>query len=163
MLLLGLALVGLMVGWWETRLPAAPAPPPDPYQELTFKSLGGFPYEPGKSGPLPDRVTRFNGKKVEMTGFMVPVDMDEHGVASFVLVKDQMMCCYGVAPALNEWIFVSVLKRVPVSMDRPVSVFGTLDVGEDVEDGEVLSLYRLHADRVDVPQDVEPTPLAPGR
>lgn len=153
-LLIGVALVAgnpRMVFKAPPRLAPAPAATGSAYEKVGFQALGGFKYEPKKS-QLPESVTRYHGKKVSIDGFMVPVDMDKDGVSSFVLVKDQMMCCYGATPALNEWVFVSLAKRAPVAMDQPITVYGDLQVGEDVQDGEVISLYRMSGERIELPQ-----------
>ncbi|MCE7872817.1 DUF3299 domain-containing protein [bacterium CPR1] len=153
-LLIGVALVAgnpRMVFKAPPRLTPSPSSSGSAYEKVGFQALGGFSYEPKKSR-LPESVTRYNGKKVSIDGFMVPVDMDKDGVSSFVLVKDQMMCCYGATPALNEWVYVSLEKRAPVAMDQPITVYGDLQVGEDVQDGEVISLYRMSGERIELPQ-----------
>jgi len=40
---------------------------------------------------------------VAVTGFMLPTKMDKGLVTEFLLVKESMMCCYGVMPKINEW------------------------------------------------------------
>ncbi|MBK7689263.1 MAG: hypothetical protein IPJ35_09825 [Elusimicrobia bacterium] len=39
---------------------------------------------------------------------MMPIDIDEHGVRSFAFVKDQGSCCFGQAPLINHWVYVTL-------------------------------------------------------
>ena len=97
---------------------------------------------------IPERVREFNDKKVAVTGFMLPVKMDAGLVTEFLLVKDPMMCCYGVMPKVNEWIVVKMTgKGVPPLMDVPITFEGTLSVGQLYEGGYLTGLYLLKGER----------------
>ena len=47
---------------------------------------------------IPDTVKQLNKKKVAITGFMLPIDVDKGKVKRFLLLKSTMSCCFGVAP-----------------------------------------------------------------
>lgn len=97
---------------------------------------------------IPERVKALNEKKVRVTGFMLPVKMQEGLVTEFLLVKDPMMCCYGVMPKLNEWVVVKMTaKGVPPLMDVPIVFEGRLKVGEIYDNGYLTGLYLLEAER----------------
>jgi len=83
---------------------------------------------------------------------MMPVEMDGENVATFVLVRNQALCCFGRTPAMNEWVMVRFPagRSVAMNMDQPVSVMGSFEVGEQIEEGSVISLYSIVADRVEI-------------
>jgi hypothetical protein len=110
------------------------------------------PEDPAKAAvadaQIPAKVREFNDKKVAVTGFMLPVKMDGGLVTEFLLVKDPMMCCYGVMPKVNEWVVVKMVgKGVPPLMDVPITFEGTLSVGQLYEGGYLTGLYLLKGDR----------------
>jgi len=103
---------------------------------------------PAAEKQIPDRVREFNDKKVAVTGFMLPVKMDGGLVTEFLLVKDPMMCCYGVMPRVNEWVVVKMVgKGVPPLMDVPITFEGQLQVGQIYEGGYLTGLYLLKGEK----------------
>ena len=128
------------------------------YRSTTWSELGSFAYQPSvtprmkspaKPVVLPEHVRGLAGHDLKLTGYMMPVEVDEDRVKTFVLVKDQQLCCFGRMPAMNEWIFVTTAGGpVALNMDEPIEVEGRFEVGEDIQEGAVMSLYRMAADRV---------------
>ena len=121
-----------------------------------FDKLASFefiaPEDPAKAAAaeaqIPERIRDFNDKKVAVTGFMLPVKMDKGLVTEFLLVKDAMMCCYGVMPKVNEWVVVKMVgKGVPPLMDVPITFEGRLQVGQLYEGGYLTGLYLLKGER----------------
>jgi hypothetical protein len=97
---------------------------------------------------IPDKVKAFDSKQVAVTGFMLPVKMEAGLVTEFLLVKDPMMCCYGVMPKVNEWVVVKMVGRgVPPLMDVPITFAGKLKVGQIYEGGYLTGLYLLKGER----------------
>jgi hypothetical protein len=145
------------------------------YNKVSFKALGGFTYEvpdpevvralpaPQKvpHEQVPEALKALDGSPVLVAGFMVPIDLDAEGnVRSFALTQDQMFCCYGVPPKMNQWVMVQMAEghTTEYKNNVPVAVFGTLSIGEEIDDGYVLSLYRMNSDKViDVRDLVEQT------
>jgi hypothetical protein len=142
------------------------------YQNLTLSDLGAFPYDTPQSYDqpidawvasekrkfrtarkpvIPAWIRKLDGAKVSVAGFMVPFDVQENGVTSFILVKNIMICCYGLVPKVNENIMCEVAKgqKEKFYINIPIKVFGTLSVGEVKDDGYVLSLYRLAVERIE--------------
>ncbi len=105
-----------------------------------------------KKPGIPDSVLSLNGTKVAIPGFMIPMDQDEGGdkCTYFILARNQMTCCFGVAPGLNEWVSVRMEKgkTADLEMDRPVVVVGTLEVGEVYSPDSGWSFYRMKAEKV---------------
>lgn len=107
-----------------------------------------------KTDRIPEKIWELEGKKVTMQGFMLPYEVVEGKIKSFVLVKNQMACCYGVMPMMNEWLYVTMAdgKNTDFFPDIPIIVTGKFQVGEDVQEGTVVSIYRM--------QGMEVTPTA---
>lgn len=145
---------------------------PDPAEEelkgfvkVGFDLLAGYNFELGQEwvdgtgdpeqasararALIPPTVGELHQKKVAVRGFLLPLRMDEGLAIEFLLVKDQNLCCYGVLPKINEWINVTVSgKGVKPVLDQPLTVCGTLEVGDWRENGFLVSLYRLKAEKV---------------
>ncbi|MCX6945716.1 MAG: hypothetical protein WCL24_11000 [Verrucomicrobiota bacterium] len=148
--------------------PAVPAETPEPeveagYLRLGFDRLGAYKfvapaYDPAadaKAPPasgeeqIPAGVKGWSGRKAIVTGFMLPVKMDGGLVTEFLLVKDPMMCCYGVVPNMNEWVVVRMGSGgVRPLMDVPISFYGTLKVGPMFENGYLTGIYLLEGERM---------------
>ena len=154
-LLLGCAAYGLGV--------AAEKPSLDGYEIVGFDRLASYTFTPPEADPaaapastppsganqIPDRIKALDQQKVAVTGFMLPVKMDGGLVKEFLLVKDPMMCCYGVMPKLNEWVVVKMLgKGVKPLMDIPITFEGKLKVGEMYENGYLTGVYLLEGDKM---------------
>jgi hypothetical protein len=113
------------------------------------------PVEPAPPRPpskVPENVRAFDGVRVEITGFMNPIEFDGDGVKSFALTAIPGGCCYGAIPRLNEWVVVQMPgeERAEYAYYDPVTLFGVLSVGELYEDSTVLSLYRMTPDKIDI-------------
>ena len=128
--------------------------------KVTFAALGSFPYEipdrdvilqsdePWKApvDQIPDEIKALDRAKVVLVGFMVPIDVDRRGrIKSFALTMNQQFCCFGVPPAMNEWVMVEMAEGETAEYvsDLPIAVFGEFKVGEEIEDGYIMSVYRM--------------------
>ncbi|HEX4343077.1 MAG TPA: DUF3299 domain-containing protein [Verrucomicrobiae bacterium] len=117
--------------------PPAPEPSADPATP------------PLRAAKLPDVIRALNDKSVAVTGFMLPTHTDDGRATDFLLLRNQSACCYGVLPKINEWVVVRTSgKGVKAVMDVPVTVLGTLHVGELVENGQLSGIYELDCDRL---------------
>ncbi len=92
---------------------------------------------------IPGVIKEYGGRQVQITGFMLPVKMDGQLVSEFLLLRDQMMCCYGVTPRLNDWIVVRVQKPVRYTPDVPVAFRGKFQVKAMQEQGFITGIYLL--------------------
>ncbi len=103
---------------------------------------------PAAEAQIPAKVRELDAREVTVTGFMLPVKMDGGLVTEFLLVKDPMMCCYGVMPKVNEWVVVKMIgKGVPPLMDVPITFQGQLKVGQIYEGGYLTGLYLLKGEK----------------
>jgi len=134
----------------------------DGYVKAGFEQLSTFkitppPFDPnakpGSDGPslgsqIPDAIRGLDGHKAVVTGFMLPIKMEGGLVTEFLLMRSQMMCCYGVMPQVNEWVLVRMAKGVHQLMDVPVSFGGQLHVKELYENGFLTAIYELDGEKM---------------
>ncbi|MDH3590943.1 MAG: DUF3299 domain-containing protein [Planctomycetota bacterium] len=150
--------LGTAAGFERERTPPELGPGPERLVDrrwlpIDFARLGG--YDGGNAMPgavtIPERLRKLSGREVVIRGYVIPIKVDpQNRTREFVLVKDQMACCFGVVPKMNEWIHVTMKpgKLATVKLDTPVAVCGTLEVGELVTEGVVMSLYRVKGESV---------------
>lgn len=130
------------------------------YQSLDISDLADFDYYtplPGEKpdakllaeNKIPEEIKNLNGRRVSITGFVMPVDVDKEGnVREFALNGNYDMCFYGGPSQINQWVHVKMKDGAKARFSHsPTTVSGTLEVGELVEDGQVISLYRLTGDK----------------
>ena len=140
-------------GAGATPAPAGPPEMVDGYLKVGFDRLGSFPFLGSNStapaaaaeARIPADIKKFDGRKVIVTGFMLPIKMsgDDEYTTEFLLLKSQLLCCYGIAPQANEWVLVERPKGVKPLMDVPISFRGTLHVGAMFENGYLTGIYSL--------------------
>jgi hypothetical protein len=133
---------------------AAEAPDPvvkEGFTPLTFATLSDFVYQTDMNGrltpesSLPEEIAKLDNTAVAVSGFVMPIEFKGDKVSSMILVRNQLLCCFGEEPSLNEWMFVNIDPPVEATMDVPVTLFGTLYASPDREGDQVLSLYRMQA------------------
>lgn len=101
---------------------------------------------------VPPVIRSLDGQRVRIAGFMLPTHVDNGKVTDFLLLRSQLTCCYGIQPAPNEWVVVTVPgKGVPQKMDVPLTIYGVLHVGPMFEEHAFTGLYRLECEKVVAP------------
>jgi hypothetical protein len=140
------------------------------YVSVSFSQLSGFPFRvpDDLANPsadlaeanrnvreqIPDGVWKLNEKDIALTGFMLPVRLKDGLATDFMLLPNQLSCCYGVKPRLNEWVIVHTAgKGVKAVMDTLVTAQGTLHVGAQRENGSLLGIYRIDLDQLKTPNN----------
>jgi hypothetical protein len=148
-----LALLGVVAGTMTFLLLASRAggipelPSSGRYTTLPFDDLRNWTYIPGKTS-IPESVMAFDGKPVQMAGFMMPLTQAKE-VTEFLLVPYLWGCCFGAPPAPNHMVLVDMaVGKTTEFLNVPVIVRGTFHAGEIRRDGALISLYRLDADEV---------------
>jgi len=154
-------LAGLVLGM-AVALRAADAPKAGDYATVGFDRLASYTFTPpdydatvpnakppSGADQIPAQIKALDQQKVAVTGYMLPTKMDKGLVVEFLLVKDPMMCCYGVMPKINEWVVVKMVGGgVKPLMDIPITFDGKLRVGEMYENGYLTGVYLLEGDRM---------------
>jgi len=140
---------------------AIPSPPVEGgYLKISFYWLSFFDYvrpladaPPGPDGKpptgeeqIPAAIKRWSGAKAEVTGYMVPTEFRDGKTTEFLLMANQMLCCYGTVPKVNDWILVHLPGGTEVIQDRPITFRGRFHVGAVVTDGILTAVYGLEAE-----------------
>ena len=99
-------------------------------------------------GQIPEPIKELNNKKISLRGFMLPLKVEGGLVTEMLIMKDQSMCCYGATPRINEWVSVKMKGGVKPLMDEPVTLMGTLKVGETRENGYLVGIYAMDGDKM---------------
>ncbi|MCS6807268.1 MAG: DUF3299 domain-containing protein [Bacteroidota bacterium] len=128
-----------------TSLPLHAAHYATSYQTLSFRTLRL--YIPGKKPP--QEVLEFNGKNVEIIGFMAALTQLED-IDEFVLASSPPMNCFCHPPLrVNEVIFVQMRKgKVTQYKGGIVRVRGKLIVNTNVTDEFADIMYTIECDEV---------------
>jgi len=137
----------------------------DGFIEVGFDKLSSFEYDtPEEStqandaaakprNQIPSEVRALNLARVALKGFMLPLTAEGAFTTEFLIMRDQSSCCYGVVPKINQWVDVRIPKGVRTIMDRVVTVYGTLKVGEVREGGYLVAIYEMDGERLVGPAD----------
>jgi len=115
--------------------------------KLKYDVLTNWTYEEGKT-PIPDNVKALEGKYIEITGFMMPINETEN-ITKFIIVNSLWGCCFGQSPAVNHVIIVSMEPGKAVDFyPDPVKITGKFSVGETREEGYLVSIFQMEAFKV---------------
>jgi len=127
---------------------AAPTPQPAVTKDVTFDDikLDLKKGEPFDAKFLTDKVKALDGKAIRIRGYILP-SFQQTGIQQFVLVRDNMECCFGPGALLHDCVLVKMVP--PATADftvRPVSAQGTFSIREfKGPDGKHLAIYFLEA------------------
>src|SRR5882672_8539802 len=138
--------------------PAEHGVKPGAPQAVSFAELSSFPYTASdrkrekaesRPDPIPREIRSLDGKRVQIAGYMVPLQFKEGKIESFYLSRAGFQCCYADAPKATDFIRVSMSPEQFAPMTAMARVSGVLEVGEEWNSaGWVDSVYRLRAESV---------------
>lgn len=126
------------------------------YSKVHFSQLAGFKYRPpsqpvpaGEALPdalaqVPELIRGLDGRKVVLSGFMLPLKLENGFATEFFLLSNSSLCCYGIMPEMNEWIHVRMrAEGLPAVQDVPVFLAGKLQVKARWEAGYLTGIYEM--------------------
>ena len=120
-------------------------------KELTFDDVKlelkkGEPFDPSL---LTAAIKKLDGKNIRIRGYILP-SFQQSGIKQFVLVRDNMECCFGPGALLHDCILVEMVGPATTSFTvRPVSVEGTFSISPiKGPDGSYLAIYHLDGKQV---------------
>jgi hypothetical protein len=157
---------------WDQLVPPAPPKPPKAFfsgRPGDPGALGGAEHGPSATQPLPEGrwmsgpvkpsggppavVASLDGKRVQIGGYVVPLDFDATRVKEFLLVPFVGACIHVPPPPANQIVYVKTEGGIDVrGTFEPVWVTGTLTVTPAFT-GLAEAGYSLEAEKV------EPRPL----
>jgi hypothetical protein len=134
---------------------SAPRRPPPPrsgipreisFDDIKFDMEKGAPFT---SDLLPERVTALEQERIRIRGYILP-SFQQTGLTQFVLVRDNMECCFGPGAALYDCVVVRMQPGKTANFSiRPVAVSGVFRLEElKGPDGKHLAIYSLDGETV---------------
>jgi len=100
---------------------------------------------------LTPKVNELFDKRVRIRGFIYPT-LKKRGIKQFVLVRDNLECCFGPGAALYDCILVHMKEGKTAEFSiRPVAVLGKFSFDEFIDDfdGTTRAIYRLDGESVE--------------
>lgn len=117
-------------------------------QDLTFDDIA-FEMEKGEPfarSMLPQEIEELSNQKIRIRGYILP-SFESRGIKQFVLVRDNMECCFGPGAALYDCILVEMKGSGVDFTVRPVTVEGIFEIKEYLgPDGKHLAIYRMEGE-----------------
>ena len=158
----------------QDAAPPAPAPTVDTTSRkitvdgaeiysVGFDKLAAFPYTIVDEGTgatpeeikaamekdqVPDWIRLYHGQRVLLTGYLMPLTIENGLTKKFVIMKDVNTCCYGSTPNMNDYVVVTMKGAgiTPVQ-DVPVELVGTFRVDQKYDGGYIVSLFVLDGEK----------------
>jgi hypothetical protein len=95
-------------------------------------------------------IEKLSGKRVRLRGYILP-SFQQQGITQFVLVRDNMSCCFGPGAALYDCVIVEMKPGQTTDFTvRPVAVFGKFDIRIfNDPDGKPLAIYHIDGEKVE--------------
>lgn len=120
---------------------------PKGYVQLAWRKIGGFDYKEDR--PLPTEIQQLDGKNAGVIGYMLTLGETEN-IEELLLVESLWGCCFGSTPGMHQTVLVKLKPGTSTNYSAsPILVLGELEVGEEKEDGYVMSVYRLKNARLE--------------
>lgn len=140
----------------NSAAPTVTAPPAKPavstriadisFDDIKFDMEKGAAFERSMLTP---NIEALDGRKVRIRGFILPPPVST-GLTRFVLVRDNLSCCFGPGAALYDAIFVEMADGKSTDYTiSPVTVEGVFSVRELRDpDDNIMAIYHLDGESV---------------
>lgn len=128
-----------------------------------FEQLSAFPYTVVDAGTgaspeeieaakrrdqIPPWIRIYHQKRVLLTGYMMPLQIEQGRARKFFLMKDVTTCCYGAVPSMNDYVVVTMKGDGVVAVpDVPVQLVGVLQIEEKYEAGYLTALLSMDGEK----------------
>lgn len=118
--------------------------------EITFDDLK---FDIEKGGKFEDKmltkeIKALNKQPVQLRGYILPNSVYKNtGIDQFVLVRDNMECCFGPGAAIYDCVLVTMEKGKTTDFKiKPVAVRGKFEIEEfKFPDGTLMAIYKMTA------------------
>jgi hypothetical protein len=130
---------------------------------LGFDKLSSFPYllvdagtgatpaeiaEHVKKDQVPSWIRIYDHQRVVITGYMMPLQIENGRSKKFVMMRDVTTCCYGAVPNMNDYMVVTMKgEGIEAIQDIPISLLGTFRIDQRYEGGYIVSLFVLDGEK----------------
>lgn len=118
--------------------------------DITFDDLK-FDIEKGgkfEDGMLTKEIKGLDKQTVKLRGYILPNSVyKSSGIENFVLVRDNMECCFGPGAAIYDCVIVNMEKGKTTDFTtKPVAVRGKFEIEEyKFPDGTLAAIYKITA------------------
>ena len=134
--------------FFSGRAPLDPMAPPTHEQSVPEGRWLGGGQRQASVAPVPV-VESLNGRRVQLGGYVVPLDFDAATVKEFLLVPFVGACIHVPPPPANQIVYVQAPKGFKVkSLFEPVYVIGKMSTQPSFT-GLADAGYTIEAERVD--------------
>ena len=117
------------------------------FDDVKLDLKKGDPYD---ASLLTPPIKKLDGKSIRIRGYILP-GFQQSGIKNFVLVRDNMECCFGPGALLQDFILVEMTPPGSTNFTvRPVSlevIFSIREVKDPVN-GRYLAIYHLDGKEV---------------
>jgi hypothetical protein len=98
---------------------------------------------------VPKWVRAYDKQRIALTGFMLPLAVENGLARKFIMMRDITTCCFGNVPNMNEYVIVTVKDGpgVKVIQDVPVVMTGVFRIQEVYEGGYLTSLFQMDGEK----------------
>ena len=133
------------------------------FYSLGFDKLSAFDYkvEDVGTGATPEEMAKamkrdqvppwihlYDQQKVVLTGYMMPLQVQNGLSTKFVMMRDITTCCYGAVPNMNDYVVVTMREPgIQVVQDIPVRMLGTFRIDQRYDGGYVVSLFVMDGEK----------------
>lgn len=116
------------------------------FDDLKFDINKGDPF---KRSLLTDKIEALDGKPVRIRGYILP-SFQQTGLTQFVLVRDNLSCCFGPGAAIYDCVIVEMKPGRSTDYSLyPVAVDGAFTIHEMLDpDGKTVAIYHLDGEQV---------------
>lgn len=116
------------------------------FDDIKFEMTKGSPF---RRSMLTPAIEKLHGQRIRIRGYILP-SFQQKGITQFVLVRDNMECCFGPGAALFDCILVEMAAGKSATFTvRPVAVLGKFEISEyKGPDGKHLAIYKLTGEEV---------------
>ncbi len=93
---------------------------------------------------IPDDVKKWDGRKVVITGYMLPFKLEKGLASEFLLQRNTLGCCFGIPLAMPDWVEVKLKTPMKANLNTPITITGVLRVGPVfASGGELIAIYEM--------------------
>ena len=104
--------------------------------------------EAKKRDPVPDWIRFYDDKRIALTGYLMPLQIENGRAKKFVMMKDVTTCCYGAVPNMNDYVVVTMKGEGVVAVqDVPVVLIGVLHIEQKYEGGYITALFSMAGEK----------------
>lgn len=97
---------------------------------------------------VPDWIKIYQDKRIALTGYLMPLQIENGLAKKFIMMRDITTCCFGNVPNMNEYVIVTMKSGgVKPIQDVPVVLTGIFKIEEKYENGYVVALYQMDGEK----------------